>query len=71
MEIEPLLSVKELAEYLATSKETLYRWLERRTIPAHRIGKLWKIKPSEVDAWIKSGGATDTTETSKSEPGND
>jgi hypothetical protein len=26
-------------------------------MPAHRIGKLWKFKLSEVDAWVRSGGA--------------
>ncbi len=57
MELQPWLSVEGIAEYLGVSKETIYRWLERKKIPAHRIGKLWKFKPSEVDLWIMSGGA--------------
>lgn len=56
-QIEPWFSVEEIAAHLGVSKETIYRWLERETIPAHRMGKLWKFKPSEVDEWIKSGGA--------------
>jgi excisionase family DNA binding protein len=55
--LEPWLSVEELAKYLGISKETIYRWLEKGTIPSHRIGKLWKFKPSEVDRWIRAGGA--------------
>lgn len=55
--IEPWYSVEEIARHLGVSKETIYRWLERRNIPAHRMGKLWKFKPSEVDQWITSGGA--------------
>jgi len=54
---EPWLSVEEIAVHLGVSKETIYRWLERRTIPAHRMGKLWKFKPTEVDHWILNGGA--------------
>lgn len=55
--IEPWFSVEEIANHLGVSKETIYRWLERRTIPAHRMGKLWKFKPSEVDQWVMNGGA--------------
>ncbi|MBS1984457.1 MAG: helix-turn-helix domain-containing protein [Bdellovibrionales bacterium] len=54
---EPWFSVEEIAKHLGVSKETIYRWLERQKIPAHRIGKLWKFKASDVDAWIKQGGA--------------
>lgn len=57
--IEPWYSVEEIACHLGVSKETIYRWLERRNIPAHRMGKLWKFKPSEVDAWVQTGGASD------------
>ena len=53
------LSVEEIAQYLGVSKETIYRWLHRRSIPSHRIGKLWKFKPEEVDAWVTSGRAGD------------
>ena len=55
--IEPWYSVEEISRHLGVSKETIYRWLERKIIPAHRMGKLWKFKPSEVDQWITSGGA--------------
>jgi len=54
---EPWYSVEEISEHLGISKETVYRWLDRRVIPAHRMGKLWKFKPSEVDDWVKSGQA--------------
>lgn len=56
--IEPWLSVEEIAAHLGVSKETVYRWLEKGRIPAHRVGKLWKFKTAEVDEWVRSGGAT-------------
>lgn len=56
---ERWLSVTEIADHLGVSKETIYRWLEKGKIPAHRVGKLWKFKASEVDEWITSGGATE------------
>ncbi len=55
--IEPWYSVEEISRHLGVSKETIYRWLEKHKIPAHRMGKLWKFKPSEVDRWVLAGGA--------------
>lgn len=61
-QIEPWFSVEEIARHLGVSKETIYRWLEKSQIPSHRLGKLWKFKPSEVDEWVKSGAASDESE---------
>jgi len=62
---EKWLSVEEIADHLGISKETVYRWLEKGGIPAHRIGKLWKFRPSEVDRWVTKGGAEESPVTSK------
>jgi excisionase family DNA binding protein len=59
MSLEKWLSVENISEHLGVSRETIYRWLDRRIIPAHRVGKLWKFKASEVDQWVKNGGAAD------------
>jgi excisionase family DNA binding protein len=53
------LSVQEIAHYLGISKETIYRWLDSKKIPAHKIGKQWKFKTVEVDQWILAGLAED------------
>ncbi len=58
MNEERWLSVEEIATHLGISKETVYRWLEKRKIPAHRVGKLWKFRTSEVDQWVLGGGAS-------------
>lgn len=54
---ERWLSVEEIAAHLGISKETIYRWLEKEKIPAHRVGRLWKFKASEVDQWVVAGNA--------------
>ena len=51
------LSVEQVAEYLGISKETVYRWLEKGKVPAHRVGKLWRFDTQEIDSWVKAGGA--------------
>jgi excisionase family DNA binding protein len=49
-------SVEEISRHLGVSKDTVYRWIEARGLPAHRVGRLWKFKIQEVDDWVKSGG---------------
>jgi excisionase family DNA binding protein len=52
---EGWMNVIQIAKHLGISKETIYRMLERKEIPAHRIGKLWRFKSSEVDRWFRQG----------------
>ena len=52
-------SVDDIADYLGISKDTVYTWITARGMPAHRVGRLWKFKKDEVDAWVKSGSAAD------------
>ena len=53
------LSVEEIAVYLGVKKDTVYKWIERKKMPAHKLGKLWKFKIQEIDKWVKSGGAAE------------
>lgn len=51
------LSMDEISAYLGVSTDTISKWIEKSEMPAHRLGKLWKFKASEVDAWVRSGKA--------------
>ena len=53
------LSVDEICQYLGVSSDTVYRWIERFDMPANRMGRLWKFKKTDVDDWVKAGGATE------------
>ena len=55
---EPWVSVEDVARHLGVAKDSVYRWIEGKGLPAHRIGRLWKFKLSEVDAWVRGRGAT-------------
>lgn len=52
------LSVEEIGQHLGISSDTVYRWIDKQAMPAHRMGRLWKFQKDEVDTWVKSGGAT-------------
>ena len=51
------LSVDEIAEHLGVSKDTVYTWVNERGMPGHKVGRLWKFQQSEVDEWVRAGGA--------------
>ena len=54
---EPWASVDEVAEHLGIKRETVYVWIERKGMPAKKVGRLWKFKLSAVDEWVNSGQA--------------
>ena len=50
------IGLDEAAEYLGIKPVTLRKWIkEGKDVPAHKIGRLWKFKCSELDEWVKSG----------------
>lgn len=51
---EKWINIDEAAEYLGVKPGTVRGWLRKdKNIPAHKIGKQWKFKLSELDAWVK------------------
>ncbi len=51
------LSVVEVAGHLGVKQDTIYKWIRRKAMPAHKVGRLWKFLLNEVDSWVKSGHA--------------
>lgn len=50
------INIDEAAEYLGVKPGTIRNWIRKgKGIPAHKIGKLWKFKCSELDDWVASG----------------
>lgn len=60
--IEKWSSMDIITDYLGVSREAVLQWINTRNMPAHKVGRLWKFKISEVDEWIRSGGAADKSE---------
>ena len=50
---ESLLTVKETAKILKLCTKSVRRMIERGDIPAHRLGRLVRIAPADLHAFLK------------------
>jgi excisionase family DNA binding protein len=48
-----LLTVPEVANYLRVTEKTVYRLLEKKSIPASRVGRQWRFEKWEIDLWLR------------------
>lgn len=56
------LSVTEIAEHLGVKKDTVYKWVVRKKMPSHKIGRLLKFQINEIDRWVREGKADSKNE---------
>ncbi len=61
---EPWVSVQQAALHLGVSTDSIYRWIQRRGLPARRIGRLWKFRVSDIDVWVQTAPPTDEASSS-------
>jgi excisionase family DNA binding protein len=54
---ERWVGVEDVASHIGVNKDSVYRWIEKKGLPAHRVGRLFRFKLSEVDDWVRGGGA--------------
>lgn len=59
------MSAEVIAEHLGVTKDTIYTWIAKKAMPAHRVGRLWKFQVTEVDDWVRSNGADESAKPSK------
>jgi excisionase family DNA binding protein len=62
------LSVDEIAGHLGVSRDTVYRWIDHRGLPAHKVGRLWKFKKDEIDEWVRASHAEEEEEEDRDSP---
>lgn len=76
MNPKPSITAEQVTLNLGVAKATVWRWCERKGLPAHKIGRLWEFQLAEVDEWVRAGGADEDLKrknidyTSGPKPGN-
>lgn len=60
-EQERWLSVGEIAAHLGINRDTVYKWIDRKRMPAHKVGRLWKFQVTEINEWVRAGKAAENS----------
>ena len=51
---ENLLTPEQVAKRLQVTERTIYGWLRRGTLPALKLGRLWRIRPEDLEAFLEN-----------------
>lgn len=51
---EIFLTTEEVLEYLQVNLRTIYRLIKAGKIPAVRVGRQWRFRKRDIDAWLDS-----------------
>jgi excisionase family DNA binding protein len=51
---ETFLTTDEVLEYLQVNLRTVYRLIKAGKIPAVRVGRQWRFRKRDIDAWLDS-----------------
>ena len=68
--VREVMDIRDAAEYLGISPDTLYKYASEGFIPAFKLGNRWRFKRSLMENWMEqqSGVAADRTEMSRVRP---
>lgn len=57
---ERWVGVEDVAAHLGVAKDSVYRWIDEKGLPAHRVGRLFRFKLSEIDEWVRQDNQQET-----------
>lgn len=49
---DPILTIKDVADYLKVNERTIYRWAASSELPGFKVGNSWRFKQSELEQYI-------------------
>ena len=63
--LREVMDIRQAAEYLGISADTLYRYASDGLIPAFKLGNRWRFKRSLLDGWmVEQSGAGESNKVS-------
>lgn len=68
--IREVMDIRQAAEYLGISGDTLYRYASEGFVPAFKLGNRWRFRKSLLDSWMdEKSGVKPAAQSEPVEPG--
>ena len=58
---DSLLTTEEVLDYLNLNLKTVYRLVKAGKLPAVRVGRQWRFRKRDIDAWLERGSGTEAS----------
>lgn len=66
--VREVMDIRQAADYLGISGDTLYRYASEGFVPAFKLGNRWRFKKSLLDAWMDKQSGVDTAAAESPKP---
>lgn len=63
-----ILTINDVATFLKIPKSSVYKLIHEAGLPAHRVGKHFRLVQSEVKEWLRNGAAGRDIAVEETEP---
>ena len=67
---EQLMSIRDVAEFLQLNQTTIYAWAQQGYLPGYKLGRTWRFRPSEIEAWLEERRNSEVTNSIRQAAGN-
>lgn len=48
-----VMTISDLAVYLQVSRSSLYKLVQRGSVPGHKVGRHWRFHKVSIDGWLQ------------------
>ena len=53
LNMDKWLTLEQIAKYLQISESSIYKMAQGGKIPAYKVGRQWRFRKEEIDAWVE------------------
>lgn len=68
MDSREVMNIRQAAQYLGVSADTLYKYVSEGRIPAFRLGNRWRFMKALLDGWMQQQSTASNGNDNKKKP---